>query len=108
MPIMRAYSGIVIVIRLRQSADGEQSVKALKRFGAPPKREPKPGERFQLRVRVTPELKRCLDAAAEKSGRSQCQEAELRLERSFEREDLLIEALTLAYGGKMAGCILMM
>ncbi len=54
--------------------------------GGRPKRQPKPGERVQLSLRVTPELKAELDEAANQSGRSQSQEAELRLERSFERQ----------------------
>jgi len=73
-----------------------------RKFGAPPKRDPEPGERFQLGVRVTAELKRKLDAAAEQSGRSQSQEAELRLEHTFDRQDLLSEVLTLAYGKEIA------
>ena len=48
-----------------------------------PRIEPAEGERVQLSFRVTPELKRRLTAAADKSGRSQSQEAEFRLERSF-------------------------
>ena len=66
------------------------------------KREAEPGERFQLGVRVTAELKRKLDAAAEQSGRSQSQEAELRLEHTFDRQDLLSEVLALAYGKETA------
>jgi hypothetical protein len=73
-----------------------------KRIGAPPKRDPLPGERFTIATRVRPELKRRLDAAAEESGRSQAQETELRLERSFDRTDLLPEVLTLAYGERIA------
>src|SRR5262245_45832960 len=53
-----------------------------------PRQEPEPGERVQLSFRVTPELKRRLDAAATKSGRSQSQEAEFRLEQSFDREEI--------------------
>jgi predicted transcriptional regulator len=71
-------------------------------------REDKPGERVPLSLRVTAELKQKLDAAAEKSGRSQAQETELRLERSFEREELLSEALVLAYGEQAAGLILLL
>lgn len=41
------------------------------------------GERVPLGLRVTADLKRKLDAAAEASGRSQSQEAEFRLENSF-------------------------
>jgi hypothetical protein len=44
-----------------------------------------------LGLRVTAELKRKLDEAAANSGRSQSQEAELRLERSFERDHLSAE-----------------
>lgn len=79
-----------------------------RKFGAPPKREAEPGERFQLGVRVTAELKRKLDAAAEHSGRSQSQEAELRLEHTFDRQALLPEVLTLAYGSEeIAGMVMM-
>ncbi len=39
-----------------------------------------------LSFRITPELKRLLDAAADQSGRSMSQECELRLEKSFERD----------------------
>jgi hypothetical protein len=61
-----------------------------------------------LSLRVTPELKRRLDAAAEHCGRSQSQEAEFRIERSFDRNDLLTEVLTLAYGSKEIAGVLMM
>jgi hypothetical protein len=71
-----------------------------------PRQEPEPGERAQLSFRVTADLKRRLDAAADRTGRSQSQEAEFRLERSFDHQDLLSEALTLAYGRKLAGFIL--
>ena len=71
-----------------------------------PRQQPEPGERVQLSFRVTPELKRRLDAAADQSTRSQSQEAEFRLERSFDHQDLLSEALTLAYGSKAAGILM--
>ena len=54
-----------------------------------PRREPDPGERVKLGLRVTPKTKARLDAAAEQNGRSQSQEAELRLEASFEHDRLL-------------------
>jgi predicted DNA-binding protein len=41
------------------------------------------GQRVSLGLRVTAEIKERLDRAAKESGRSQSQEAELRLERSF-------------------------
>jgi hypothetical protein len=81
-------------------------VKALKKFhGAPPKREPT-GERFQIGVRLTSEQKRRLDAAAEESGRSQSQEVELRLAHTFDRQDLLPEVMSLAYGREIAGILM--
>lgn len=55
---------------------------AKKRMGRPTK-PPKEGERVQLGLRVTPEMKRRLEAAATKRGRSLSQEAELRLEGSL-------------------------
>jgi hypothetical protein len=62
-----------------------------------------------LGLRVTPEMKQRLDAAAQQSGRSQSQEAEFRLERSFERQDLLPELLTAACGSKeVAGLVLLL
>jgi TraY domain len=76
--------------------------------GGRPGREPVEGERVKLGLRVTAELKRRLDAAAEASGRSQSQEAEYRLERSFERNDLLIDALILRYGRTHAGILLVL
>src|SRR5262249_40790251 len=79
-----------------------------RKFGAPPKREAEPGERFQLGIRVTAELKGKLDAAAEQSGRSQSQEAELRLEHTFDRQGLLSEVLTLAYGKRAADDLMLL
>jgi hypothetical protein len=76
------------------------------KIGAPPRRDPRPGERFSIATRVTPELKRRLDAAAAESGRSQAQETELRLERSFDRTDLLTEVLVLAHGKEVAAALL--
>jgi TraY domain len=76
------------------------------RPGGPPKRKPKDGERVALSLRMTPALKRQLDAAAEKGGRSLSQEAEVRLERSFDHQDLLSEVLTIAYGKEMAGVLM--
>lgn len=59
-----------------------------KRLGRPVK-EPTPGTRTPLGLRVTAELKRDLEAAAIASGRSLSQETELRLEQSFERDFIL-------------------
>src|SRR5262245_49226328 len=76
--------------------------------GGPPKRKPKEGERVALSLRMSPELKRQLDAAAELGGRSQSQEAEFRLERSFDRSDLVSEVLSLAYGKELAGILMLL
>jgi len=68
-----------------------KTLKFPKRMGRPTK-APKSGERVSLGLRVTADIKRKLDAAAVASGRSQSQEAELRLERSFERDEFRREA----------------
>ena len=48
-----------------------------------------PGERTALSLRVTAETKQKLEAVALESGRSISQEAEIRIEQSFEREWIL-------------------
>lgn len=75
--------------------------------GRPRKHEPEAGDRVHLGIRVTPQMKRRLEELAAASGRSQSQEAEFRLARSFDREELLPEVLTLAYGPKLAGFLMM-
>ena len=57
-----------------------------KRIGRPTK-PPLPGERVALGLRVTADITQKLDEAAERTGRSQSQEAEIRLERTFTEED---------------------
>jgi hypothetical protein len=70
---------------------------------------PTVGLRVPLSLRVTPEFKERLDAAAEQSGRSQSQEAELRLERSFDRQDLLLDVLVMTFGSKQtAGLVILL
>ena len=64
------------------------------------------GERVPLGLRVTTELKAKLDHAAKESGRSQSQEAELRLEHSLKSESALYEALDLAYGRELTAILL--
>lgn len=56
------------------------------RMGRPTK-APKGDERVSLGLRVTADIKRKLDTAAVKNDRSQSQEAEFRLEQSFNEED---------------------
>jgi len=64
------------------------------------------GERLPLGLRVTPELKKKLNDASNASGRSLSQEAELRLEHSFNTTNVLFEALDLAYGRRWTGLLL--
>lgn len=49
------------------------------------------GKKSPLNMRTTKALRKRLEAAASKSGRSLVQEVEIRLEISFAREDLLRE-----------------
>jgi hypothetical protein len=72
-----------------------------KRMGRPTK-APVEGERVSLGLRVTADIKRRLEEAAVKKGRSLSQESEFRLEHSFDTESMLLEALTLAYGDRTA------
>jgi hypothetical protein len=79
-----------------------------KRRTGRPGREPNPGERVGMSLRVTPETKRRLDAAAMEKGRSLSQEAEVRLDQSFHDEDAIKGALALAYGRRFAGILLVL
>lgn len=82
-------------------------MKSTKRVGGRPRLKPvHDGERVHLGFRVTPDLKSRLEMAAELNGRSQSQEAELRLERSLSSEQVLEEALDLAYGPAPAALVL--
>jgi len=64
----------------------------LAKVGRPTKAPKRGDRRVSLGLRVTADMKRQLDAVADKHGRSQSQEAELRLERSFDADA--------AYGGQ--------
>ena len=66
-----------------------------KNFGGRPKTPGKVDERVHLGFRVTPQLKERLEQTAKNLGRSQSQEAEMRLERSFDRADLLAEIIAM-------------
>lgn len=67
------------------------------RIGRPIK-PPVEGERATLSMMVTPSTKERLDEAARRNGRTRSQEAEARIDWSFDRTDLLSEVLRLAYG----------
>jgi hypothetical protein len=84
---------------------------APKRKGRPG-RTPQAGERVSLGLRVTAEMKARIDEAAALSGRSQSQEAEIRLLNSFQSEEraggpeeaamLSLVASAFMRGGQMA------
>lgn len=71
-----------------------------------PIKNPRPGAKASLGLKVTPHMKARIEAAAREAGRTQSQETEFRLERSFERQDLMSDALTLAYGPQLAGLLM--
>jgi hypothetical protein len=68
----------------------------------------RPGERSTLNMRIASELWHRLDQAARSTGRSLSMEAELRLEKSFDKAELLEEALDLAYGRHAAEIIMIL
>lgn len=76
------------------------------KIGRPPKIPSEEGRRVSLGLRVTPTTKLRLDKAAAISGRSQSQEAELRLEHSFAREDRFPKLAGDIYGDTLAGAVL--
>jgi hypothetical protein len=67
-----------------------------------PVKEPEEGERAPLSLRVRPIIKRKLEESAELNGRSLSQEAEFRLEHTFDRQGLFYEVMALALGKKWA------
>lgn len=79
-----------------------------KNRGGRPGRRRKPNERVSLGLRVTSKLKTQIEDAAKQYGRSQSNEAEFRLERSFALQDLLVDVLELAYGSQVAALLLLM
>jgi hypothetical protein len=64
-------------------------------------------DQVQINVRMREVLRAKLEQSAKKNYESLNREIVDRLERSFDRQDLLIEALTLAYGGQVAGRLMM-
>ncbi|UYO37483.1 hypothetical protein KQX62_12010 [Rhodopseudomonas palustris] len=64
------------------------------------------GKRYPLNMRTTFEVRQQLENAARNSGRSLTQEAEYRIDRTFQTERLLSDVLSLAYGPRLAGLLL--
>src|SRR5262249_37429017 len=83
----------------------DQMATAKPRVGRPRIRAESPGD--YVGFRAPRELKQRLEAAAVRSGRSLSTEAQIRLERSFEKQDLLGSALELAYGSRFGGILLL-
>jgi hypothetical protein len=75
-----------------------------KRIGRPAK-PAVPGQRHSLGLKVTGEMKQRLEDAARASGRTQSQEAELRIEMSFRDEQLFQQAGERFYGPELAPII---
>jgi hypothetical protein len=78
---------------------------AVTRRGRPTKQS-EPGARVSLGLKVTPEIKAKLDEAARHSGRTQSQEAELRLTESFRDQEIIERTLALAYGEQLTAIVL--
>ena len=76
----------------------------------PPKFTPTPEssepKRFTVGMRVGKAARERLEKAAAESGRSLSQEAELRLERSFDNEDAVVAGLKLKYGDRFASILM--
>ena len=64
-------------------------------------------DQIQINVRMREGLRAKLEQSAKKNYESLNREIVDRLEHSFDRQDLLVEALTLAYGGQVAGRLMM-
>lgn len=82
-------------------------VRTEKRRGRPLNKA-KPGTRVSLGLKVTATTKKRIDEAAIESGRTQSQEAELRLEQSFRDQELMFSALELAYGRRLSAMLIML
>jgi hypothetical protein len=64
-------------------------------------------DQVQINVRMREALRSKLEQSAKTNDGSLNREIVDRLERSFDRQELLVEALTLAYGEKLAGLLMM-
>lgn len=94
------------IVRKRDARGRQVMPQEPRRKGRPPKKG-EPGVRASLGLKVTSDIKRRLDAAARANGRTQSQEAEARLERSFQEELLLPQLMDLAYGRQTAGLLML-
>jgi ribosomal protein S13 len=74
----------------------------MKRLSVKKMRAPGPTRRVTVGFRVSESVRHCLQDAADKNARSLSQEAEHRLEESFSNEEIVKQALALAYGEDVA------
>jgi hypothetical protein len=72
-----------------------------------PWKAPRPGERASLGLKVTAETKSLLESAAAASGRTQSQEAELRIDLSFRDLDAFDKAIELGHGRQIAALLML-
>jgi hypothetical protein len=63
-------------------------------------------DQVQLNVRMRESLRAKLEQSAKKNYESLNREVVDRLERSFDRQDLLVEALSMTYGKRLAGILM--
>ncbi len=77
------------------------------RRGRPPLK-PDSRRSYKLSVTIRERLRRQLEQSAEEEGRTLSQEVEYRIERSFERAELMWEMMELAYGREAAALLVVM
>jgi hypothetical protein len=88
------------------SARTQIGMKGASSRGGRPKKPVPAGTRTQIGIRVGADVKRLLDAAITESGRTQSQEAELRIDLTFRAQELLDQALEMTFGRQLAGLLL--
>jgi hypothetical protein len=64
------------------------------------------GKRYPLNMRTTFEVRQELEKAAAATGRSLAQEAEYRIQRTFENQRMLQEALDISFGSDISGLLM--
>jgi hypothetical protein len=64
------------------------------------------GKRYPLNMRTTFEVRRELERAAAATGRSLAQEAEHRIQQTFQNQKVLQEALDLSFGPQISGLLM--
>lgn len=78
------------------------------RGGRPATKKPAKGEKVPMSIRLPRVVKLQLQHQIGRNGRSLSHEAEYRIERSFDRQQLYVEVMELRFGRPLAGLILAM